>query len=208
MVSYKFTAVVATILLVGATAQENTLAAVADLANNPASAFVYVPQTSVTGEITVSCQIELPAGSRACDGPPNPNCTCAAQTGADSVTSLRSATYWPALTGLGISQSAFTLAPCTLRSPHIHERASGILYAAQGKICMVNFGYIIAAKGYPFQTQQVLLSGCATNMSCFVQLTALRLDLSTRMAPLSTTTSALVHLQCSHKVTLLEYSCC
>lgn len=70
---------------------------------------------------------------------------CAAQTGANSVTSLRTATYWPALTGLGISQSAFTLAPCTLRSPHIHERASGILYAAQGKIRMVNFGYIIVA---------------------------------------------------------------
>ncbi len=135
---------------------------------------------------------------------------CAAQTGANSVTSLRTATYWPALTGLGISQSAFTLAPCTLRSPHIHERASGILYAAQGKIRMVNFGYIIVAcsKVTSFQTQQVLPSVYVTNMSCFVQLTALRLGLSTRMAPLSTTPSALVHLQCSHKVVLLWYSCC
>jgi len=133
MASYKSIAVVAAVLFVGATAQENTLAAVADLASNPNSAFVYVPQTSVTGEITVSCQVELLAGSHPRHGPPTHNCACAAQTGADSVTSLRTATYWPALTGLGISQSAFTLAPCTLRSPHIHERASGILYAAQGK---------------------------------------------------------------------------
>ena len=58
MASYKIAAVVAAILFVGATAQENTLAAVADLASNPNSAFVYVPQTSVTGEITVSCQNE------------------------------------------------------------------------------------------------------------------------------------------------------
>ena len=65
MASYKSIAVVAAILFVGATAQENTLAAVADLASNPSSAFVYVPQTSVTGEITVSCQVELLAGSRA-----------------------------------------------------------------------------------------------------------------------------------------------
>ncbi|KAL0047729.1 hypothetical protein WJX82_010504 [Trebouxia sp. C0006] len=112
MASYKSIAVVAAILFVGATAQENTLAAVADLASNPSTAFVYVPQTSVTGEIT---------------------------TGADSVTSLRTATYWPALTGLGISQSAFTLAPCTLRSPHIHDRASGILYVSQADSLEVGF---------------------------------------------------------------------
>lgn len=112
MAFYKITAVVAAFCFVGATAQENTLAAVADLASNPNSAFVYVPQTSVTGEIT---------------------------TGANSVTSLRTAAYWPALTGLGISQSAFTLAPCTLRSPHIHERASGILYAAQADSLEVGF---------------------------------------------------------------------
>ena len=59
------------------------------------------------------------------------------QTGADSTTSLRTATNWPALTGLGVSQSVFTLAPCTLRSPHIHQRASGILYAYNGKICIL-----------------------------------------------------------------------
>ena len=55
------------------------------------------------------------------------------QTGADSVTSLRTATYFPALTGMGISQSAFTLAPCALRSPHIHQRGSGLLYAHDGE---------------------------------------------------------------------------
>lgn len=65
MAFYKITAVVAAFCFVGATAQENTLAAVADLASNPNSAFVYVPQTSVTGEITVSCQVEWLAGSRA-----------------------------------------------------------------------------------------------------------------------------------------------
>lgn len=62
MASYKSIAVVAAFLFVGATAQENTLVAVADLANNPSSAFVYVPSTSVTGQITVSCQVELLAG--------------------------------------------------------------------------------------------------------------------------------------------------
>ena len=33
---------------------------------------------------------------------------------------------------MGISQSVFTLAPCTIRSPHIHQRAAGLLYAYDG----------------------------------------------------------------------------
>jgi len=81
---------------------QEAISAVQTLTNHTASDFVYVPSTTVTGAIS---------------------------TGADSVTSLRTATYWSALNGMGISQSAFTLAPCALRSPHIHQRGSGILYA-------------------------------------------------------------------------------
>lgn len=54
------------------------------------------------------------------------------QTGASSTTSLRTVTNWPALAGMGISQSAFTLAPCAIRSPHTHQRAAGLLYAYDG----------------------------------------------------------------------------
>ena len=62
----------------------------------------------------------------------NVSVNTAVQTGASSTTSLRTVTYWPALAGMGISQSAFTLAPCTIRSPHIHQRAAGLLYAYDG----------------------------------------------------------------------------
>ena len=62
----------------------------------------------------------------------NASVNTAAQTGANSTTSLRTVTYWPALAGMGISQSAFTLAPCAIRSPHIHQRAAGLLYAYDG----------------------------------------------------------------------------
>ncbi|KAL3135207.1 hypothetical protein ABBQ38_006290 [Trebouxia sp. C0009 RCD-2024] len=96
----------ASLLLVGTSAQE-TLSTVETLATQAATNFVYVPSTTVTGAIS---------------------------TGAGSSTSLRTSTYWSALTGMGISQSAFTLAPCALRSPHIHQRASGILYASDGLI--------------------------------------------------------------------------
>lgn len=111
MASVLYVALVAACSVLGATAQE-TLAAVSTLATNALTDFVYVPSTTVSGAIS---------------------------TGAGSTTSLRTSTYWPALTGMGISQSAFTLAPCTLRSPHIHQRGSGLLYAYQADSLEVGF---------------------------------------------------------------------
>lgn len=101
----------AVLLGVAAQAQESTLSATT-VANNPGSAFVYVPSTTVEGAIA---------------------------TGASSTTSLRTVTYWPALAGMGISQSTFTLAPCAVRSPHLHLRASGLLYAYDADSLEVGF---------------------------------------------------------------------
>ncbi len=38
----------------------------------------------------------------------------------------------PVLKGMGISQTAFTLDACSLRPPHMHPYASGLLYATSG----------------------------------------------------------------------------
>ncbi|KAK9815559.1 hypothetical protein WJX72_005714 [[Myrmecia] bisecta] len=45
------------------------------------------------------------------------------------VRTKRSTTEWPALTGLGLAQTVFTLQPCAARVPHHHQKASGLLYA-------------------------------------------------------------------------------
>ena len=75
----------------------------------------------------------------------NVSVNTAVQTGASSSTSLRTVTYWPALAGMGISQSAFTLAPCTIRSPHIHQRAAGLLYAYDGTQLILRFSMCFAS---------------------------------------------------------------
>lgn len=111
MAPWQFVSSCAVLLFAVAGAQESTLAATT-LANNPSGAFVYVPSTTVEGQIS---------------------------TGANSTTSLRTVTYWPALAGMGISQSAFTLAPCAIRSPHIHQRAAGLLYAYDADSLEVGF---------------------------------------------------------------------
>ena len=41
--------------------------------------------------------------------------------------------------GLGISQTSFTLQPCGLRAPHIHQMATGLLYAIDAKALVVGF---------------------------------------------------------------------
>ena len=46
--------------------------------------------------------------------------------------SQRQLAQWPALKGTGISQTAFNLDACSLRPPHIHPYASGLLYATSG----------------------------------------------------------------------------
>ncbi|KAL6779116.1 hypothetical protein ACKKBF_B18695 [Auxenochlorella protothecoides x Auxenochlorella symbiontica] len=76
----------------------------------PASQFVYTPPT------------------------PSPN---ALSVG--GVSQRRTAREWPALEGLGISQTSFTLEPCAVRSPHIHQNAAGLLYAINAESLMVGF---------------------------------------------------------------------
>ena len=138
----------AVLLGVAANAQDSTLSATT-VANNPGSAFVYVPSTKVEGAIAVrllvDCQafISLSLRRRRLSLREalsvNVVATTALQTGASSTTSLRTVTYWPALAGMGISQSAFTLAPCTVRSPHLHLRAAGLLYAYDGMQSLAEF---------------------------------------------------------------------
>ncbi|KAK2079409.1 hypothetical protein QBZ16_003100 [Prototheca wickerhamii] len=51
----------------------------------------------------------------------------------------RTSREWEALSGLGISQTSFTLQPCGLRAPHIHQMATGLLYAIDAKALVVGF---------------------------------------------------------------------
>ena len=58
MASLLYVALVAACSILGATAQE-TLAAVSTLATNASTDFVYVPSTTVSGAISVSCVVDL-----------------------------------------------------------------------------------------------------------------------------------------------------
>ncbi len=53
MASWQYVVIVAALFVLGANAQETTLAATT-LADNPASAFVYVPETTIADKISVS----------------------------------------------------------------------------------------------------------------------------------------------------------
>ncbi|KAK9825785.1 hypothetical protein WJX74_007381 [Apatococcus lobatus] len=53
--------------------------------------------------------------------------------------SQRLLAQWPALKGTGISQTAFNLNPCSLRPPHTHPYASGLLYATSANNLQVGF---------------------------------------------------------------------
>lgn len=135
----------AVLLGVAAQAQESTLSATT-VANNPGSAFVYVPSTTVEGAIAVrfclnlvSCYTASRFIARSMHVTESSHGDYRLQTGASSTTSLRTVTYWPALAGMGISQSTFTLAPCAVRSPHLHLRASGLLYAYDGMQLLAEF---------------------------------------------------------------------
>lgn len=51
----------------------------------------------------------------------------------------RTSREWSALSGAGISQTYFELAPCGFRSPHEHPYASGLLYAIAADNLTVGF---------------------------------------------------------------------
>eukprot|EP00884_Botryococcus_braunii_P015712 jgi/Botrbrau1/2824/Bobra.0125s0033.1 len=46
---------------------------------------------------------------------------------------------WPALNGMGISQTYFKLEPCAMRPPHVHMWATGLLYVIKGSRMVAAF---------------------------------------------------------------------
>lgn len=60
-------------------------------------------------------------------------CACDAMQRSDGGSrSQRMVAQWPALQGRKISQTVFTLEPCAMRPPHVHPRATGLLYVVSG----------------------------------------------------------------------------
>ena len=54
------------------------------------------------------------------------------QTSPGGSVSKRMVGQWPQLMGQGISQTLFTLDPCSMRPAHVHPRAAGLLYVVSG----------------------------------------------------------------------------
>jgi len=60
------------------------------------------------------------------------NMQCCLQTSAGGVSTPRLLAQWPALADMGVSQTAFTMNGCAIRPPHIHVKATGLLYVING----------------------------------------------------------------------------
>lgn len=59
------------------------------------------------------------------------------QRSAGGVSTPRQLAQWSSLEGMGIAQTAFTMNGCAIRPPHVHFKATGLLYTIQG-----NFLYL------------------------------------------------------------------
>jgi len=69
----------------------------------------------------------------------NPIASNTVLTSAGGVSTPRLLAQWPALADMGVSQTAFTMNGCAIRPPHIHVKATGLLYVINAANMSVGF---------------------------------------------------------------------